>query len=337
MGSLDAAAQILADRHPAISPEGVLVIATRPESEHPRVIAGGTAAGPLRAACSVAISTSWPAIEQLLADTQPRDTVTTSAHALPEAVTAAAEAAGLPVAHIGTVAGPTHIAAIAIWFEPTDQPSTAQARSEQLATMQPAADKEPAVVAPPSDTSACAVDPAQAEALAIETITIQLLAQAASREGGIDSLTGLADEEGFDNELRGEPGEEATVLIIGVDAFDAAVETYGVDVTNRALQTLAARLVSVCRRSDVVAHLETDRFGVLLAGAERATALKISKRLLAKVAEPIVIDDSTIELTASVGVAHQMGLVDLYDMYESAEEAVTSSQRRGTGRLIIAD
>jgi hypothetical protein len=41
-------------------------------------------------------------------------------------------------------------------------------------------------------------------------------------------------------------------------------------------------------------------------------------------------------VTATVALSHQFGLVDMEELFESADSAVASGKRSGHGRLVIA-
>ena len=62
----------------------------------------------------------------------------------------------------------------------------------------------------------------------------------------------------------------------------------------------------------------------------------IAKRLAAAVAAPLPDDLGPDSVTATTALAHQSGLVDLEEMFDSAAAAVASGKRSGTGKLVLA-
>jgi diguanylate cyclase (GGDEF)-like protein len=99
-------------------------------------------------------------------------------------------------------------------------------------------------------------------------------------------------------------GEIAAVMLMDLDHFKEINDTLGHHHGDRLLMEVAQRLQAALRDSDTVARLGGDEFGVLLprvSGPEAAT--EVANDLLTRLREPFVVDDLTLEVDASVGVA----------------------------------
>ena len=146
----------------------------------------------------------------------------------------------------------------------------------------------------------------------------------------------MATPERFDEVLDDFEGDEATVLIIDLDEFSLVAEEYGDEVSNRVLRIIADRLVEQCGPHDHLARLDHDRFAILFTEADRSTVLGTAKALLHVMAEPLAIDGGPAAVSATMALAHQIGLVDLEDMLDSANAAIRSGKRNGAGKLVLA-
>jgi diguanylate cyclase (GGDEF)-like protein len=111
------------------------------------------------------------------------------------------------------------------------------------------------------------------------------------------ALDDLADRPAFD------PTEPAkAVIFIDIDRFKQVNDTCGHAAGDQVLIEAGARLRGVMRPDDVLARLGGDEFVVFCeAGIEAAQA--IADRLLSAFADPFVIDDREVFLSASAGLA----------------------------------
>jgi len=125
-----------------------------------------------------------------------------------------------------------------------------------------------------------------------------------------DALTGLPNRLLFRDRvdqaiIAGQrTGEIAAVMLMDLDHFKEINDTLGHHHGDRLLEEVAQRLRLALRESDTVARLGGDEFGVLLPrvdGPEAAT--EVANDLLGRLREPFVVDDLTLEVDASIGVA----------------------------------
>jgi diguanylate cyclase (GGDEF)-like protein len=152
----------------------------------------------------------------------------------------------------------------------------------------------------------------------------------------LDASTGTLTAEAFADALDEFEGDEATMLVIDLDEFSEIAASWDDETADAVLCTVVDRLLGSLRRDDVVARVAHDRFAVLLGEADRSSVMQIGKRILNEIAEPLPSDLGPSAITATVALAHQSGLVDLEDMFDSALAAVASGKRSGVGRLVLA-
>lgn len=98
-------------------------------------------------------------------------------------------------------------------------------------------------------------------------------------------------------------GRRGAVLFLDIDRFKEINDTLGHTIGDELLQSVARRLVASVRSSDTVCRQGGDEFVVLLPEIERARDAAISaETILVALAAPHCLRDTTIEITASIGI-----------------------------------
>lgn len=125
-----------------------------------------------------------------------------------------------------------------------------------------------------------------------------------------DDLTGLANRVLLGQRLdvairraRRSP-TVAAILFVDIDHFKAVNDTYGHQVGDQLLVAVAGRLSGLLRTGDTLARPSGDEFILLCEGLDdRSQASKVAMRIGAAFAAPFVLSDTTVTVTASVGIA----------------------------------
>lgn len=125
-----------------------------------------------------------------------------------------------------------------------------------------------------------------------------------------DLLTGLANRALFldrlDRALSGaREGRGGTVVLaLNIDGFKRLNDSLGQPAGDRILQEVARRLGGAIRSADECARLAGDEFGVLLGGgATEEEGRAVAGRILTALHAPIAVAQTTLQLTARVGIA----------------------------------
>ncbi|TKJ22888.1 bifunctional diguanylate cyclase/phosphodiesterase [Blastococcus sp. CCUG 61487] len=153
-----------------------------------------------------------------------------------------------------------------------------------------------------------------------------------------DSLTGLANRtmlEEITHRLL-HRGGAVSVLFIDLDDFKAVNDSRGHAVGDALLLVLAERLRGVVRPGDVVARIGGDEFAVVVdGGADVARA--VAERALAVLALPVPLDDGTVTVSASVGVAATADSGDRAagTLLRNADLAMYLAKAQGKDRLVV--
>jgi diguanylate cyclase (GGDEF)-like protein len=123
-----------------------------------------------------------------------------------------------------------------------------------------------------------------------------------------DALTGLPNRTMFREQIQDalgrSPGSGFAVLLMDLDKFKEVNDTLGHQNGDGLLIAAAQRLRESVRAGDLVARLGGDEFGILLDGVTKADeARMLAQRLTDALAAPFSVQDMTLEVGASIGIA----------------------------------
>lgn len=136
-----------------------------------------------------------------------------------------------------------------------------------------------------------------------------------------------------------EGGTQLAVCYLDLDGFKPINDHHGRTVGDQVLKAAAARLRDQVRESDTVARLGGDEFVLLMGGfdslIECANALD---RLVKGLAQPYLIDDEELRVTASVGVIlYPRDSHDADTLLRHADHAMYQAKQRGRNRVRFFD
>ncbi|MDH3663049.1 MAG: EAL domain-containing protein [Alphaproteobacteria bacterium] len=160
-----------------------------------------------------------------------------------------------------------------------------------------------------------------------------------------DSLTGLANRHAFLTQLdqvviqSQRLGKLAAVLILDLDGFKQVNDTHGHQMGDRLLQCIAERLTGCIRTSDVVARLGGDEFAIALVNPGTSQDVtRPAELILQSVREPIVIEGTTLEIAASIGVSLcPLDADDTGELMRRADVALYAAKAAGRNAMRCYD
>jgi diguanylate cyclase (GGDEF)-like protein len=129
------------------------------------------------------------------------------------------------------------------------------------------------------------------------------------RRANLDSLTGLANRNGFGARVAAFFPPDGNILpcalvLIDLDNFKQVNDSLGHDAGDELLAEVGRRLKTQARTDIVVARLGGDEFALLVPGAHAEDTLRaLVQRVLAELGRPHLVNNHRIEMQASVGVA----------------------------------
>ena len=169
-----------------------------------------------------------------------------------------------------------------------------------------------------------------------------LATQAAEQMALTDSLTGLGNRRSLArrlnqalNQLEFDSANRCVLIMLDLDRFKQANDTFGHAMGDRILQHVAGLLTGLVRKDDFVARLGGDEFVVLLEGPVRRESLEqMLSRFLELVNLPIPADGGrTVQVGASLGIAIPGGETNTAEILLShADAAMYQAKRAGRNR-----
>jgi diguanylate cyclase (GGDEF)-like protein/PAS domain S-box-containing protein len=161
-----------------------------------------------------------------------------------------------------------------------------------------------------------------------------------------DELTGLANRTLFKDRLtvalktmKRQSGSPFGVLFLDLDRFKRVNDTFGHSVGDRLLVEISRRLETFLRPGDTLARLGGDEFGILVADAPSVSdALHVAERVQERLRVPFTVDDRTLEVSASIGIAlSATGYDEPEEILHDADVAMYRAKAAGRGQTQVFD
>jgi len=124
------------------------------------------------------------------------------------------------------------------------------------------------------------------------------------------------------------------VAMIDADHFKQINDTYGHDIGDKVLVSLAATLKGNLRKSDMIARFGGEEFVCLAAVSKESEAMVLFEKMrLAVEANELEIGDKKISITVSIGVTTNPGKT-FNDMIKKADKAVYQAKNNGRNQVV---
>jgi diguanylate cyclase (GGDEF)-like protein/PAS domain S-box-containing protein len=125
--------------------------------------------------------------------------------------------------------------------------------------------------------------------------------------------------------------KQLAVMFVDLDYFKKINDSLGHEVGDKLLQSVAGRLIACVRRTDTVSRFGGDEFAILLSQIEHAEDAAFSARkILRSLAAPYVIDNKSLDISASVGVsAYPCDGQDAESLLNKADAAMYEAKKHG--------
>jgi diguanylate cyclase (GGDEF)-like protein/PAS domain S-box-containing protein len=125
-----------------------------------------------------------------------------------------------------------------------------------------------------------------------------------------DALTGLPNrsrmQEFLEGKLKGAPTMDAPLVMLSIDLdrFKPVNDSFGHETGDRVLSEVSQRLRLVLRDGDLVARMGGDEFILIVSGiSSQEEVQRLCERLIVGIEQPFEIDNHSIFISASIGVA----------------------------------
>lgn len=154
----------------------------------------------------------------------------------------------------------------------------------------------------------------------------------------LDPLTGLVNRRGlkeqWEEEHRSVSGQRRLAfLMVDLDGFKPINDTYGHEVGDNVLRSVAARLKEAVREVDLVCRLGGDEFGIMMAAPHDFNiVVRICDRIVDSLQEPIRIGQASVRISVSVGgCLYPDQAADKRELLRRADEALYRVKKTGKG------
>ncbi|AEA33462.1 EAL domain-containing protein [Hippea maritima] len=156
-----------------------------------------------------------------------------------------------------------------------------------------------------------------------------------------DSLTGLLNSKAFVESIekfliRAKKEELiGAIAVINPLSFKNINEAFGFETGNQILTQVAQRLKSATFNYDIVAKLESDRFGIILKDLKKEEDSLIAlERILKELAKPYRINNSNIILSFNIGLSlYPKDGTSTKELLNKAQIALADARSRGEDRI----
>ncbi|QEA16658.1 putative bifunctional diguanylate cyclase/phosphodiesterase [Novosphingobium ginsenosidimutans] len=153
-----------------------------------------------------------------------------------------------------------------------------------------------------------------------------------------DSLCDLPNRRALHAESANEEADDAelAIALIDLDGFKLVNDFYGHSIGDRTVKAFAEVLVDLCGDSARAYRLGGDEFAIVAKGPLAGNILEgICRRVLARLASPLMVEHRAIGLGASIGLARaQPGRgASSSNLLRQADVATSVAKARGKGRL----
>ena len=136
-----------------------------------------------------------------------------------------------------------------------------------------------------------------------------------------DVLTGIPNRAAYqahaDEVTRSR--QPSTVLFVDLDGFKAINDEHGHDTGDRLLREAAERMAAALRDDEAVFRLGGDEFVLVAVGHDAAAGRHLVERVNAALLTPFAVRESTVVVSASIGVASGSGDVPVDQLTREAD------------------
>ena len=154
-----------------------------------------------------------------------------------------------------------------------------------------------------------------------------------------DSLTGLLSRAAFLERMQQavaraqRAGQQCALFYLDLDHFKTINDTRGHDIGDELLKTVAERLRSQLRSSDMVGRLGGDEFVVLLENVDIPTSDTIADKIIRTLSQPAMLGDVLVPVSSSLGIAHfPETAMNWRELLKYADLALYEAKARGRSK-----
>ncbi|MDB1122647.1 diguanylate cyclase [Vibrio algarum] len=175
------------------------------------------------------------------------------------------------------------------------------------------------------------------------TKELSVLYQEAEKIARVDELTNISNRRAFfelgeliHNQTQ-RTSNNYTVVMLDIDEFKKINDTYGHAAGDSVIKNVAKALISISRKSDVVARIGGEEFAVILTNGTRQQSIEMAERVRSKIEKlRIQFGQYIIYTTVSVGVAeYQAEEISVGSVLAKADKALYQAKETGKNKVVF--
>lgn len=152
-----------------------------------------------------------------------------------------------------------------------------------------------------------------------------------------DALTGIFNRSRFDEVVQEEIernhryGENVTLMIFDLDFFKRVNDTYGHDVGDRVLVTVAETVKKEIRTTDIFARWGGEEFAILMPFTDGESGVRVAEKV--RLSLEAVVHKDVGQVTASFGVSEYRTEETYVDWFKRVDAALFEAKHDGRNRV----
>ena len=129
---------------------------------------------------------------------------------------------------------------------------------------------------------------------------------------------------------------QVAVVLLDFDDFQLVNDSFGHAAGDELLKAAAAKLETIVRSDDIIAHIGGDEFAILVSGGEMPRGAElVAKRAFDVLEDPIVVDTTQYNVRVSMGIAFGGSGMTAEDLLRNADLATATAKKNGKGRIEV--
>jgi diguanylate cyclase len=156
-----------------------------------------------------------------------------------------------------------------------------------------------------------------------------------------DPMTELLNRRAFfnicDTEMinASSKNHELTCLIVDIDHFKAINDTYGHDMGDKVIKTIATLMIENTRTVDYIGRIGGEEFAILMPDTDRESAFQIADRLRENISQhKILLDNKAVYITVSIGLSYLTHEdKNIHTLLKRADTALYDAKENGRNQV----
>ncbi|MCP4433521.1 MAG: diguanylate cyclase [Gammaproteobacteria bacterium] len=128
-----------------------------------------------------------------------------------------------------------------------------------------------------------------------------------------------------------------SIIMLDIDFFKKINDTHGHGIGDKAIRAVGRKIKAIIRETDIAGRIGGEEFGVILPETDSEMAVALAEKLRIAFTEiAVTTTNTTVKLTASLGIADSKPNFSLDDIMTRADSALYKAKDQGRNRVIVS-